>query len=67
MGKDDQFDSFSYINLQSCHRKLPYAVYSCGIIWGRMTNLTISVVLNCNLVTVSCVMPCTVMELYGEG
>jgi len=67
MGKDDQFDNFSCIKLQSCHRKLRYAVYSCGIIWGRMTNLTISVVLTCNLVTVSCVMLCTVVELYGEG
>jgi len=51
MGKDDQFDNFSCINLQSCHLKLRYAVYSCGVIWGRMTNLTISVVLTCNLVT----------------
>ena len=52
MGKGVQFDSSSDINQQSCHRKVLYAVYSCAVIWGRVSNLTVPVVLTSNLVTV---------------
>jgi len=53
MGKDVHFDSSSGINQQSCPRTdVQICVMLCTVKWGRMTILTVPVVLTSNLVHV---------------
>jgi len=68
MGKDDKFDCSSGINQKPWPRiDVQSCITLCTVKCGRVPILTVSVVLTCNLVTVSGVTLCTVVELYGEG
>jgi hypothetical protein len=52
MGKDVDFDRFSCINQQACHLTVALCCVELVVIWGRMSSLTVSVVLSSRLVTV---------------